>query len=109
MYEELVGKKIRHITVKGEAHDAVVVAIDIDKGITIDTLEPERLEKLNYFFGKDFHITCINREAIYPEHNYVTVFNFAIKAIEAGTYDAGEKMKKFDNGLGGGFAACAFG
>ena len=110
-YSGLVEKKINAITRHGEKYDAVVVAIDYEKGITIDTIEPERLTTLGYSFPADNHMSCLNKEAFSGrEEDYPKQFAFVIDMIKAGTYDARKTVEIFypESNDTLGMTTCAF-
>ena len=93
MKHELIGKRIKGITRHGEEYEAVVVDLDYERGITIDTLEPEKLEALGYRMSEDNHTYCLN--AGRGQKNYKEEFISAIEQIRSGTYDARLNEKLF--------------
>lgn len=115
MAHELIGKKIKGIDVYGETYEAVVVALDFEKGITIDTLEPERMEDLDYCFDDNDHMHCLNRKEHVRRNSfesYKKKFKFVLEQIRSGVYDARKTTKADgkdpDDILASSLPPCAF-
>jgi hypothetical protein len=105
--EKLVNKKIKGITLYGEEYEAIVVAVDFEKGITIDALEPELLAKMGFDMSKDNHMYCLNIEQN-SSSDYEKEFKTTVKMIQEGTYDVRKIEKRFYKEGWGPIASCAF-
>ncbi len=107
MSEKLAGKRIKGITKHGEEYEGIVVAIDFEKGITIDTLEPEKLEKLGYCLSENDHMYCLNFKSC-TSSDYNEEFKTVVKMIQKGVFDGRITEANFYGPGWAEIASCAF-
>ena len=106
MSEKLLGKTIKGIATDGEEYEGVVVALDYEKGITIDALDPDVLADYGYNMAKDAHMYCLNRESKSDDwlnDSYHDEFKDVIEGIQLGIHD-GTKRRVRSSAM----ASCAF-